>query len=140
MKYFMNSDENYKQSSKYKKDKEGYFYDLWKDMDPTPDTEHNELMDEYYKRVSYANENFDGWKEGWETDRGMIYILLVPLIKLSAPTLQWLTRLFIKYGHIIKLTSNLYLRIKMVLEILDWIHLLTDLVLDNFDIKNKMST
>ena len=41
-------------------DKEKYFYDLWKDLDPTPNTEHNELMDEYYKRVSYANENFDG--------------------------------------------------------------------------------
>jgi len=47
-------------------------------MDPTPETEHNELMDEYYKRVSYANENFDGWKDGWETDRGMIYILFGP--------------------------------------------------------------
>ena len=44
-------------------------------MDPTPSTEHNELMEEYYRRVSYSNENFDGWKDGWETDRGMIYIL-----------------------------------------------------------------
>ena len=78
MKYFMNVDEKYKQSSKYKGDIERYFYDIWKDMDPTPDTEYNELMDEYYKRVSYANENFDGWKEGWETDRGMIYILFGP--------------------------------------------------------------
>ena len=60
------------------KNKENLFYSLWKDMDPTPETEHNELMDEYYKRVSYANENFDGWKDGWETDRGMIYILFGP--------------------------------------------------------------
>lgn len=78
MKYIMNYDELYKRSSKDKKDKEGYFYDIWKSMDPTPDTEYNELMNEYYKRVSYANENFDGWKEGWETDRGMIYILFGP--------------------------------------------------------------
>ena len=35
-------------------------------MDPTPKTEFNELMDEYYRRVSYANENFEGWKEGWK--------------------------------------------------------------------------
>ena len=78
MKYYMVPDENYKKSSNYKRDKEKYFYDLWKDVDPTPNTEFNELMNEYYKRVSYANENFDGWKEGWETDRGMIYILFGP--------------------------------------------------------------
>ena len=78
MKYFMNSDDNYKQFLGDKKNKEKNFYDLWKDLDPTPNTETNELMDEYYKRVSYANENFDGWKDGWETDRGMIYILFGP--------------------------------------------------------------
>ena len=78
MKYIMRSDEDYKHSSREKRNKEKYFYDLWKDLDPTPKTEYNELMDEYYKRVSYANENFDGWKEGWETDRGMIYILFGP--------------------------------------------------------------
>ena len=78
MKYFMNSDDNYKQFLGDKKNKEKNFYDLWKDLDPTPNTETNELMNEYYKRVSYANENFDGWKDGWETDRGMIYILFGP--------------------------------------------------------------
>ena len=40
MKYFMNSDDNYKQFLGDKKNKEKYFYDLWKDLDPTPDTEH----------------------------------------------------------------------------------------------------
>ena len=78
MKYFMNFEDDYKQSLRKKKDREKYFYDVWKDLDPTPDTEYNELMNEYYKRVSYANENFDGWKDGWETDRGMIYILFGP--------------------------------------------------------------
>jgi len=78
MKYIMQHNEGYKHSSNERKNKEKYFYELWKDMDPTPETEYNELMDEYYKRVSYANENFDGWKEGWETDRGMIYILFGP--------------------------------------------------------------
>ena len=38
-------------------DKEKLFYTLWKKRDRTPDTEFNELMDEYYKRVAYANEN-----------------------------------------------------------------------------------
>ena len=35
-------------------------------------------MDEYFKRISYTNEHFDGWQPGWETDRGMIYILFGP--------------------------------------------------------------
>ena len=78
MKYIIDNDKNEHANKKFRKDKENLFYSLWKDMDPTPETEHNELMDEYYKRVSYANENFDGWKDGWETDRGMIYILFGP--------------------------------------------------------------
>ena len=78
MKYIIDDDKYERSNKKFKKDKENLFYDLWKDMDPTPNTDYNELMDEYYKRVSYANENFDGWKDGWETDRGMIYILFGP--------------------------------------------------------------
>ena len=78
MKYILENDE-YKQSDKkIRNDKEKLFYTLWKKRDPTPDTEYNELMDEYYKRVAYANENFDGWQSGWETDRGMVYILFGP--------------------------------------------------------------
>ena len=78
MKYIIDNDKYDRSNEKFRKDKENLFYSLWKDMDPTPNTEHNELMDEYYRRVSYANENFDGWKDGWETDRGMIYILFGP--------------------------------------------------------------
>ena len=32
-------------------------------------------MAEFFKRIDYVNEYFDGWKPGWETDRGQIYIL-----------------------------------------------------------------
>ncbi len=78
MKYIVDYDKNKLSNKEFKKDKENFFYLLWKDMDPTPETDFNELMDEYYKRVSYANENFDGWKDGWETDRGMVYILFGP--------------------------------------------------------------
>ena len=78
MKYIIDNDKYEHSNKKFRKNKENLFYSLWKDMDPTPETEHNELMDEYYRRVSYANENFDGWKDGWETDRGMIYILFGP--------------------------------------------------------------
>ena len=78
MKYILDNDEYKKSGKQFRNDKEKLFYTLWKKRDPTPDTEYNELMDEYYKRVVYAIENFDGWQPGWETDRGMVYVLFGP--------------------------------------------------------------
>lgn len=58
-------------------EKEEYFRSFWKPRDPTPDTERNELMEEYYRRVDYANRYFtSGFREGWDNDRGMVYIIL----------------------------------------------------------------
>lgn len=34
-----------------------------------------QLIKNYYGRVQYANEQFATYKEGWRTDRGMIYII-----------------------------------------------------------------
>lgn len=34
-----------------------------------------ELLKEYYNRVMFANIYFTSYKEGWQTDRGMIYII-----------------------------------------------------------------
>ena len=34
-----------------------------------------DFMRNYYKRVEWANSYFTSYKEGWKTDRGMIYIL-----------------------------------------------------------------
>ena len=36
------------------------------------------IYSEYFQRVEYVNEHFSGWQPGWETDRGMIYILFGP--------------------------------------------------------------
>ncbi len=51
------------------------FLDFWKKKDPTPGTVKNELMNEYYSRVRYANRNFKGLPSGWKSDMGMIFIL-----------------------------------------------------------------
>ncbi len=49
--------------------------DFWKRHDPTPSTPENELHDEYYSRVKYANNNFSGYgRPGYLTDFGRIYI------------------------------------------------------------------
>ncbi|MBN2366438.1 MAG: GWxTD domain-containing protein, partial [Calditrichaeota bacterium] len=52
-----------------------YFQRFWKRMDPNPETEKNELLDEYYQRVNFTNQNFSTLSlDGWETDRGRIFI------------------------------------------------------------------
>ena len=50
------------------------FLEYWKKRDPDPQTTRNELMEEYYWRVEYANRSFSHYMEGWRTDRGMVYI------------------------------------------------------------------
>src|SRR5699024_1784273 len=51
------------------------FRDFWKEKDPTPKTEYNELMAEYYRRIDYAYKHYSsGQKPGYETDQGRIYI------------------------------------------------------------------
>lgn len=53
--------------------------DYWKSKDPTPSTLENELKDEYYKRVRYADLNFGNMgKDGWKTDMGRVYIVYGP--------------------------------------------------------------
>ena len=55
-------------------EKEEYFKAFWKQRDPTPNTERNELTEEYFMRIDYANEYF-GYRgrAGWNTDRGRVY-------------------------------------------------------------------
>ncbi len=60
-------------------EKKKQFIKLWEIMDPDPSTAVNELMDEYYKRVNYANAKFSNSSyDGWNTDRGRIYIKFGP--------------------------------------------------------------
>ena len=79
MKYILTNDERKKAKGKKGKELESLFLSFWKQRDPTPDTSINELMEEYYIRVNYVNEYFKmSWRDGWETDFGMIYILFGP--------------------------------------------------------------
>lgn len=44
-------------------EKKNLFLEFWRERDPTPGTEENELMNEYYRRVAFANQNFSGYLE-----------------------------------------------------------------------------
>ena len=78
MRYMLDSDERAELKKVKSNGKEELFKKFWKRHDPTPNTAVNELMNEYYKRVAYTNVHFDSFIDGWETDRGMIYIILGP--------------------------------------------------------------
>lgn len=54
------------------------FLAFWRGLDPTPETPRNEIMDQYYKRVAYANAHFRSFQAGWETDMGMVHIIYGP--------------------------------------------------------------
>jgi GWxTD domain-containing protein len=50
------------------------FMEFWAKRDPDSGTQRNELMEEYYGRILYANQNFSHYMEGWRTDMGMVFI------------------------------------------------------------------
>lgn len=57
-------------------EKQRLFQEFWRKRDPSPDTQRNEYMEEYYSRVQYSNEHFSHYIEGWRTDMGMVFIIL----------------------------------------------------------------
>ena len=52
--------------------------EFWRRRDPTPETPRNEAMIEFFRRVRYAEKNFQGFGPGWRSDMGRIYIKLGP--------------------------------------------------------------
>lgn len=68
-----------------KKDYSKILFKFWKRFDPTQETSFNELMNEYYSRIDYTVKNFSSisGKSGYDTDRGMIFILYGKPFKLE---------------------------------------------------------
>jgi len=56
-----------------------YFQEFWKKRDPTSGTEENEAMQSYYAKIDAANQLFTVvGRKGWQTDRGLVFIILGP--------------------------------------------------------------
>ncbi|MEE8336101.1 MAG: GWxTD domain-containing protein [Candidatus Neomarinimicrobiota bacterium] len=91
-------------SAKNKEEQETLFLEFWNKKDPTPNTLKNELMDEYFNRVNYSNNNFKSHQPGWRTDFGMIYILFGPPddIEVSSNPSR---RIYIKRWHYYKINQ-----------------------------------
>ncbi len=79
MEFIVNDQEVRRLKSGSASEKEEKFREFWSQRDPTPDTEFNELMTEYYRRVDFAHTNFKSMQQpGYETDQGQAYILYGP--------------------------------------------------------------
>jgi GWxTD domain-containing protein len=62
-----------------REDKIKAFEAFWADKDPTPGTDFNELMTEYYRRIDYAFQQFSSPAQpGFESDMGQAYIKIGP--------------------------------------------------------------
>lgn len=54
-----------------------FIEEFWKKRDPTPDTEENEIREEFQERIEYANKWFNEHRSksrGWDTERGRILL------------------------------------------------------------------
>lgn len=60
-------------------EREERFRRFWQERDQTPDTEYNELMVEYYRRIDQAYEQFTTPEQpGYDSDQGRAWILYGP--------------------------------------------------------------
>jgi GWxTD domain-containing protein len=67
---------DYMRDGKTNREKQKRFLDFWKSKNPNPLSQRNIVMDEYYKRLMYANKHFStSFTKGWKTDMGMVYII-----------------------------------------------------------------
>jgi len=76
---YIASTEEYKTMKKAPEEKKWeLFQEFWRVRDPTPTTQNNEIMEEYYRRAAYVNKVFGKFTRGWITDRGRVYMILGP--------------------------------------------------------------
>lgn len=64
-------DMKYMREGKDDDEKVERFLKFWKSLDPTPSTERNEALDEYFRRISIASQRYRNWR----SDRATAYIV-----------------------------------------------------------------
>jgi GWxTD domain-containing protein len=58
----------------YVEERDSLWNRFWKQHDPTPHTELNEMEEEYFGRIAYCEENFSHGDKGWRSDRAKVYV------------------------------------------------------------------
>jgi len=93
MRYVASGEElDYIEGGKTIDEKRRRFLEFWNKRNPDPSSGGNPLMEEYYRRVEYANREFGHYIEGWKTDRGMVYIRLGPPENIERHPFEMATR------------------------------------------------
>jgi len=76
MTYIISHDEFDRIQNMSDEEKYNFFVSFWKNHDLNPETEKNELMEEYFCRIEKANQEFTVKdKLGWKSDRGRIFCI-----------------------------------------------------------------
>lgn len=58
------------------KGKQQFLYEFWRRRNPDPTVSGNDFKQDYFRRVEFATQNLGhGFREGWKTDRGRVYIV-----------------------------------------------------------------
>lgn len=52
--------------------------EFWRRRDPSPETPRNEALLEFFRRLRYTEQHFQGFGPGWRSDMGRIYIKFGP--------------------------------------------------------------
>jgi GWxTD domain-containing protein len=79
LKFILESDKIREMKRGNAEEKEQKFRAFWAEKDPTPDTDFNELMTEYYNRIDYAYRTFTTpSRPGHDSDQGRIYVTYGP--------------------------------------------------------------
>jgi len=65
-------------------ERESLWQAFWKPLDPTPNTEFNEKIVEYYERIDYCEEHFSHGDRGWRSDRARVYVSYGPPDEIQA--------------------------------------------------------
>ncbi len=75
MRYIVDDDTHRELRRGNRQQREERFRRFWSERDPSPESEYNELMVEFYRRIDYAYDNFTTpQKPGYESDQGKIYV------------------------------------------------------------------
>ncbi len=80
MRFILTAEEYKEMKRGDERDMQKAFRRFWKNRDATPDTEYDEMMAEYFRRVDHAYYRFQTLFErnGAQTDRGKVYVLFGP--------------------------------------------------------------
>ncbi len=72
------SELSYLRSAATTQEKQRRFMEFWRKRSTNPNTTRNFTMEQYYRRVEYANRHFSRFRTGWKSDMGMVYIIFGP--------------------------------------------------------------